>query len=68
MYSEHMKFSDMIEALIAGKRVSRESWRHVDGFVQCDYTQMTISVGGIQSPFSLNTISLIADDWYVLND
>ena len=68
MYSGYMRFAEVIDALINGKKVRRASWQQVGGCVTCDFTQMTISVGGVDSPFSLNTISLLADDWEVLDD
>lgn len=68
MYSESMRFAEVIDALIAGRKARRASWHHVGGYVKCDFTQMTIFVGGVESPFSPNTVSLIADDWEVLDD
>lgn len=68
VYSVTMRFTEVVDALINGKKVRRASWQRVNGYVTCDFTQMTISVGGIDSPFSLNTISLLADDWEVVND
>ena len=68
VYSVTMRFTEVVDALINGKKVRRASWQQVGGCVTCDFTQMTISIGGVDSPFSLNTISLLADDWEVLDD
>jgi hypothetical protein len=63
-----MKFTDVVNALIAGKRVRRAVWHRVGSYITCDFEQMTMYVGGVVSAFSPNKVSLIADDWEVLDD